>query len=246
VPDDIATIVDDARVRTFVGRSVELACFSAALDGAAQRVIFVHGAGGLGKTALLHQFRILANTAGRAVASVDGEDVDGSPDGLQAAVKSARNAALGDPTEARPWVLLIDGYERLTAVDAWVRDQLVAALPADVVVVLAGRNAPAQPWRTDPGWRAVVSCLPLDRLNPPQSRLLLAHAGVPEDRCWRLADLGQGHPLTLAMLADAAMAYDLPDDLADAPDLVATLATRLVDEAPDDDHALAMALHIPG
>jgi hypothetical protein len=242
VAEDIATIVDDARVRTFVGRTVELACFSGALGGAAQRVLFVHGAGGLGKTALLHQFRILARTAGRAVASVDGEDVDGSPDGLQAAVQSARRAALRDTPESGRWVLLVDGYERLTAVDSWVRDRLVASLPADVVVVLAGRNAPAPAWRTDPGWRAVVACLPLDRLDPQQSRLLLAHAGVAEDRSGRLADLGRGHPLTLAMLADAAMAYDLPDDLADAPDLVATLAIRLVDEAPDDDHALAMAL----
>jgi hypothetical protein len=205
-------------------------------------VLFVHGAGGLGKTALLHQFRILARTAGRAVASVDGEDVDGSPDGLHAAVRSARSVAMGDAGETRPWVLLVDGYERLTAVDGWVRDRLVASLPGDVVVVLAGRDAPASPWRTDPGWRSVVACLPLDRLDPPQSRLLLEHAGVPEDRCGRLADLGRGHPLTLAMLADAATTDDLPDDLADAPDLVATLAIRLVDEAPDDDHALAMAL----
>ncbi len=143
VPEDIATIVDDARVRTFVGRRAELACFSGALDGSTQRVLFVHGAGGLGKTALLHQFRILARTAGRAVASVDGEDVDGSPDGLQAAVRSARSVALGDAGETRPWVLLVDGYERLTAVDAWVRDRLVASLPGDVVVVLAGRDAPA-------------------------------------------------------------------------------------------------------
>ena len=242
VPEDIATIVDDARVRTFVGRRNELACFSAALDGAARRVLFVHGAGGFGKTTLLHQFRILARSAGRAVASVDGEDVDGSPDGLQAAVQSARSEVLEGARETGPWVLLVDGYERLTAVDAWVRDRLVASLPGDVVVVLAGRDAPAPPWRTDPGWRAVVACLPLDRLDPPQSRLLLTHAGVPEDRCGRLAELGRGHPLTLAMLADAATAYDLPDDLAEAPDLVAALAIRLVDEAPDDDHALAMSL----
>jgi hypothetical protein len=54
VPEDIATIVDRARVRTFVGRRTELGCFAGALDGSTQRVLFVHSAGGLGKTALLH------------------------------------------------------------------------------------------------------------------------------------------------------------------------------------------------
>ncbi len=242
MPEDIATIVDGARVRAFVGRRSELACFAGALDGAAQRVLLVYGAGGLGKTTLLHQFRIMARAVGRPVAGIDGEDIDGSPEGLRAAVEAARHAAVGDAADAGSWVLLIDGYERLTAVDAWVREVLVASLPSDAVVVLAGRSAPQPSWRTDPGWRAVVASLPLDPLDAANSRMLLARAGVADGRRDRLAELGRGHPLTLAMLADAAMMDDLPDHLAEVPDLVAALATRLVDEAPSDDHALAMAL----
>ncbi|GAB3410045.1 hypothetical protein [Flindersiella endophytica] len=233
--EDLATIVDAARTRAFVGRTAELASFEAALDGRAPyRVMLVHGAGGLGKTALLHQFRVRAQAAGRTVVSVDGEDVDGSPEGLGRAVRAIRSGG--------PSVLLIDGYERLSTVDDWVRDRLVASLPQAVVVVLAGRNPPAPAWRTDPGWRTVAECLPLDVLDPVESRHLLAHAGVPDEHRGRLARIGRGHPLTLAMLADAAGAADISDDLAEVPDLVAALATRLVDEAPDDDHALAMAL----
>ena len=239
MPEDLATIVDAARTKAFVGREAELGTFEAALAGRApQRVLLVHGAGGLGKTALLQQFRSRARAAGITVVAVDGEDVDGTPEGLRAAVAVAEPRA----DDGRGWVLLIDGYERLAAVDEWVRDRLVASLPAEAVVVIAGRNAPATAWRTDPGWRAVVECLPMDVLDAAESERLLAHAGVPGDRRARLAQIGRGHPLTLAMLADAAVAGDLPEDLTAAPDLVAALATRLVDEAPDDDHALAMAL----
>ena len=236
--DDLATIVDAARTRAFVGRAAELKCFDAALAGRAPyRVLFVHGAGGLGKSALVHQFRVRAEAAGRRVVRVDGEDVDGSREGLQTAVSPVRTPISG----AGP-VLLVDGYERLAAMDGWVRDELVASLPAGVVVVLAGRNPPEPPWRTDPGWRSVVECLPMNVLDRAESERLLEHAGVPDGRRARLAGMGRGHPLTLAMLADAAVSGELPEDLADAPDLVAALATRLVDEAPDDDHALAMAL----
>ncbi len=235
----LSSLVDAARTRAFVGRTAELATFDAALTGEApHRVLFVHGSGGFGKSALLHQFRVRAQAAGYPVVRIHGEDVDSSPDGLRAALGSARV-----PTRpGEPWVLLIDGYERLERVDGWVRDQLVASLPADVLVVIAGRNTPDTPWRTDPGWRQVVECLPMAELTTDESELLLAHAGVRDERCPRLALLGRGHPLTLAMLADAAVAGDLAEDLVDAPDLVAALATRLVDEAPDDDHALAMAL----
>jgi len=75
--EDIATMVDAARSRSFVGRTAELASFDEALaEGGRYRVLFVHGSGGLGKTALLHQFRIKAAQAGLAVVRVDGQDVD--------------------------------------------------------------------------------------------------------------------------------------------------------------------------
>lgn len=241
--EDLATVVDAARARAFVGRAAELASFEAALCGAAPyRVLFVHGAGGLGKTSLLHQFRVRAREAGLAVVRVDGEDVDGSVEGLRAAVGATFDRAQAGNGGERGWLLLIDGYERLSTVDGWVRNNLLSSLPADVLVVLAGREEPASAWRTDPGWRAIVRCLPMDSLDAIESEQLLAHAGIPDDRREPLARMGRGHPLTLAMLADAALAGDVPDDLTAAPDVVAALATRLVDEAPTDDHALAMAL----
>ncbi len=178
----------------FVGRAAELASFESALTGAAPcRVLFVHGAGGLGKTALLHQFRVRAREAGCAVVRVDGQDVDCSPEGLRAAVRSAHRVTKRGAADRPGWVLLIDCYERLAALDSWIRDSLIASLPADGIVVIAGREPPDAPWRTDPGWRSVVDCLPIGVLDAVDSEQLLAHAGVPEDRRRPLARIGRGH-----------------------------------------------------
>ncbi|MFT4137141.1 hypothetical protein [Microbacterium sp.] len=233
MPDDIGSIVDAARAQAFVGRAAELALFRDMLDGSARRALFVHGVGGLGKTALLQQFRGLAQAAGRAVIDVDGEHVGGSEEALR--------AATADAAEQRGCVMLIDAYERLTAIDDWVREELVAALPADALIVLAGREPPSPGW-TEAGWRAVTASRQLHPLDDVDSRLLLVRAGAPTHGQDRLVALGRGHPLTLAMLAASVQAGALPEGLDELPDIVAALAARLVDEAPDDDHALAMSL----
>src|SRR3954447_26725417 len=115
--EDLAAVVDAARTRAFVGRTAELEIFDAALTGEGpHRVLFVHGAGGFGKSALLHQCRVRAQAAGYPVVRMHGEDIDGSPDGLRSALGSARPRT----RTGEPWVLLIDGYERLERVDGWV------------------------------------------------------------------------------------------------------------------------------
>lgn len=65
-----------ARRRRFVGRGAELARFGELLGGGdAPRVVLVHGPGGVGKTALLHQFAWLAEQAGRRCVWLDGREV---------------------------------------------------------------------------------------------------------------------------------------------------------------------------
>ena len=60
-------------------------------------------------------------------------------------------------------VLLVDGYEQLAPIDGWMRDDFVPGLSASNVVVLAGRDPPSAPWRTDAGWRHLVA---VHRLEP--------------------------------------------------------------------------------
>jgi hypothetical protein len=72
---------------------------------------------------------------------------------------------------------------------------------------------------------------------------LLARAGVPHPDEVRLVALGRGHPLTLALLADSAAAgWPVPEELADAPDVVRTLVSQVVGEVPSKAHATGLAV----
>jgi hypothetical protein len=149
----------------------------------------------------------------------------------------------GDPIGQLPTgaVLLVDGYEQLIPVDGWLRDELVPGLRVDNVVVLAGRDPPTPPWRTDSGWRQLVAVHRLDHFDPAESGQLLARAGVGPSAWAHLVTLGRGHPLTMALLADLAASGEVPDTLADAPDLVSALLESFLREVPDDAHLAGLA-----
>jgi len=177
-------------------------------------VLFVHGPGGIGKTTLLLEMRARASAAGRITVLLDGSEIDPSPDGFSQAVETADAAHAAQDARAggrrRGTVLLVDGYEQLGAIDGWMRQDFVPSLPAQDVVVLAGREPPAAAWRTDPGWRQVVAVHSLEHLDEVDSADLLARAGVAVPDRRRLLELGRGHPLALALLADAAQGGAVP------------------------------------
>lgn len=229
----LGDLLHTARRQHFVGRRHELASFDDALGGRSPaRVIFVHGQGGIGKTTLLQEFQVRARAAGRPVVQVDGRDVDPSPDGVSAAV--------GDDPPLGV-VVLIDGYERLTPIDGWVRTSLIPGLRADSVVVLAGREPPSAPWRTDPGWRHLMSPHLLEPLGPADGERLLARAGVAAVARQQLVRLSRGHPLTMALLAELATSGKVPGTLAEAPDLISALVGSFLDDVPSEAHLTGLA-----
>ena len=241
---NLGELVDEARRRNFVGRHTELAAFSDALGGAnTHRILFVHGPGGIGKTTLLREFRARAIDAGRRAVLLDGRDIDPSPSSFEQEL--LRRLELEDDGNAllnvSQLVVLVDGYELLGAVDTWLRTELLASLAVDSVVVLAGREPPAAAWRSDPGWREVVRIHPMTPLDKIESDELLERAGIDDAQRSPLIDLGRGHPLALALLADVASRGPVPERLSDSPDLVAQLLRVLVSDVPDEAHAIGLA-----
>src|SRR4029450_10217737 len=101
-------------------------------------------------------------------------------------------------------VVLVDGYEHLGAIDGWLRRDLIPALGANDVMVLAGREPPGAAWRSDPGWRRVAAIHRLDYLDDTDSSDLLARAGVDGRARESLLRLGKGPPLRLARRRRAA------------------------------------------
>jgi Mrp family chromosome partitioning ATPase len=156
-----------ARRQGFVGRAAELTRFGALLaDPDEPRVVYVHGPGGVGKTALLHQFAWLAGQAGRRLVWLDGREVQPDAETVVGLLGSLEDDL----------VLLVDGVEGL---DRLLREEVLPRLAAGAVVVLTGRDRPSAQWRADPGWRELVEVMPLGNLAEAEASKLLLDRGVP-------------------------------------------------------------------
>src|SRR5262249_29400526 len=100
----------------FSGRGPELALFERLLrdaSGREPRVLLLHGPGGIGKSTLCREMARRARSAGRPVHWVDGRELPPVPDALEDALSGAWD-------EEGP-VIVLDTYERMAALDTYVR-----------------------------------------------------------------------------------------------------------------------------
>ncbi len=238
----LADRLNQARRQRFVGRSAELELFRRALKRSEVdfALLFIHGPGGVGKTTLLREFAHVAAQEECSLLLLDGRQIDASPPGFLVAMQSALKLSATDPpleviAKLPNLVLLIDTYELLTPLDAWLRDTFLPQLPEDALVVLAGRQAPPVAWRADDGWGALTRIISLRNFNSNESAAYLASQGVPIDQIRPILDVTYGHPLALSLVADLVKQNRglRADALQRDPDIVRTLLERFVAEVPD-------------
>jgi hypothetical protein len=220
-----------ARQRAFVGRKEELAAFDEALCGGG--VLFVHGPGGVGKSALLRRFAQRAAEAGRTVVVLDGRMLYPSP----AALVAETGPVLADERA----VLLIDTFERIHGLESWLRERFLPTLPVGALVVVAGRTRPDLTWRADPGWADMVRVIGLGDLEPMDAAALLDARGVADELHDPLLAFARGHPLALSLGAAAAVDANAADSRwTPTHDVVATLLDQLVGDVPGPAHRRAL------
>ncbi|MFJ2261582.1 AAA family ATPase [Streptomyces sp. NPDC087844] len=231
----LAERLRSARGASFVGRSEELSQFAAALDGAegAFRVLYLHGPGGVGKSALLARFADEAQARGRRVIRVDGRDLTAREEDFE--------AEAGPVGADEQVVLLVDTFERCQALERWLRESYLPSLPGDAVVVIAGRRPPALAWRTDPGWDGLLRVVRLNDLPPHEAGTLLTSRGVPPDEQAPLIAFAGGHPLALRLAADVSLSGErMHAPSAASTDVIKTLLGQLVGALPDIAHRRAL------
>ncbi len=229
----------------FIGRERERSLFHDTLTtDRAPAVVYVHGPGGVGKTTLLREFARIASAAGRPVIALDGRHIRASRQDVLEAFADALGREVTNPPEIPVpdlSVVLIDTYERLAALDSWLRDTVFPILPAGVIVVLAGREKPAIEWSTDIAWAPLTRIIELQNFAAGESLAFLASRGVDPSGSAAALDFTHGHPLALSLVADAMASGSNATsfDPVNAPDVVRHLLTLFIDTVPGN-HRVAL------
>jgi hypothetical protein len=218
---DLAASYD---AQDFVGRGTELGVLDRLICSDEGQIVFVHGPGGIGKSALLREVERRAQREGRPVISLDLRDATPSPQSL-AAVRDA--VGLDRP------VVVLDTFEHVAALGQHLRDTLLPELPAATLVLIASREAPAVAWHST-AWARITTDISLGPLAVFDATVLLNRHGLVEPQAvQRVLSWSGGNPLGLVLAAER------PDNAADTetmlpPDaLAAELIQRLLDTDVD-------------
>lgn len=188
-------VLREADAEHFVGRDAELGIVSALIEASTpSRILFVHGPGGIGKSALLRAAARQAALAGFAVGAHDARILHGGVDDMLLRLLGA---------DAEPCFLVVDEVDRLGPMLAPLRDALLDRLPADSRILLAGRREPEQSWRAD-GLPGIVIDLPLGPLADDRADEFLIQRGIDDpQRRSRIVAWARGYPLALTVAVSA-------------------------------------------
>ena len=242
MPNSLADRLRTARRRHFVGRSGILNIFEEALDADDPpfAVLYLHGPGGVGKTALVQELCDRCDDRGMPVHRVDARHVEPTADAVERALDDA-GASLGADADLPRSVLVIDTFEVLSPLTRWVRETLLPQVPAHWIVVLSGRQPPPPEWRSDLGLQSLMQVRALRNLSRDQSQTYLDRRGVPADKHDDILAFAHGHPLALSLATDAALqAPEEPVEPIDAPDVVHALVRRFLERVPSEAHREAL------
>ena len=184
-----------ARHGYFVGREDERVLFRAILEAEDLpfHVLYIHGPGGVGKTALLREFLHLCEETNTPAHYLDARDVEPTAAAFMRGVQEGAGPAwLDGASHEGRFVLMIDTFETLAPLERWLREDFLPPLPAHVLLVLSSRNPLPVAWRADVGMKALVHTLALRNIGPKESRRYLARRGIPEAQHDRIVSFAHG------------------------------------------------------
>jgi Transcriptional regulatory protein, C terminal len=184
------------------GRDRERAQLRRLLEPDGPVVAYIHGLAGVGKSTLLHAFACEAGAAGAVVIELDGHVVPATQREFLAALggSTVEEAAAAVGARGDRVVLILDTFELLAMLDYWLCRVVLPALPANVRVVIGGRNAPFERWRS---YGPLLCTMPLSNLSPEEADELLRRNGVDGMTAHRINAIAHGHPLSLQLAAGA-------------------------------------------
>jgi hypothetical protein len=219
----IADRLKQLRRQRFVGRQRELGQLGQCTEPDGPAVTFLHGIGGMGKSALLEVLEEHLQARGVRSTYLDARSFEPTPRGFWEALggELGVRAGRGEPAEPESRarseqvmaalasapgisVLVVDHYESLRLIDSWLRADFVPRLPARVRLILSGRHPPTAGWSMTAGWQTLVQTCALQALDEAESRALLESRHPPAALVPGIVKFAQGHPLALELALAAA------------------------------------------
>lgn len=179
--------------------------------GAGKRLLFVCGPPGIGKTELLRQATAATE---RPVVWVD----------------CLTAASMPAPRRLHDAVLVLDNFDEARPFISELRDWILPLVGDDCTVLAGGHRRPGRAWRA--AWRGRLHELELGPLSEAEAREYLARRGQRAAAKSAVGRLARGHPLTLALLAEALTRRAPPTVRVDPPDLMRALLAEVLVRAP--------------
>ena len=222
------------------GRDRELSLLDEMMRKGGPRVVHIHGVSGIGKSTLIRAFAEVERNRRRTVRLLDGREFEPTERGFLHQL--SRSMRIERPTllkisrslsaVAKPVLIVLDSYELLGLLDAWLRQSFIVGLKENVRLILVSRFSPAPQWTEAPEWRGKFRSFQLQPISESAALELLASLGTDPSSARELAKFAHGHPLALVIGGAAAM--QLPMAAGRTPHTaISTLAHRFLEEVED-------------
>ncbi|WP_256759428.1 LuxR C-terminal-related transcriptional regulator [Cohnella sp. WQ 127256] len=221
--------VDHIEQHFLVGRENEIQQFQAALAGDTWEgvILNVYGTGGVGKTYLLNEFRRMTESGQMKFLLLDTRVFPKNPAefclhvlgalryplykmieqaaDLNRLVETCLGAIL-ESSQSSKMVLALDTFEEIGEMENWLRDEFLAKLNLDILVVICSRTPLQGGWLSSPAWRQYIYRMPLADLDYNSVKQYLERSGIEQDELIRrIWNQTKGHPLTLTLIVSTVL-----------------------------------------
>lgn len=194
---------------TLAGREGELERLATLLEETGPTVMWVHGVAGIGKSTLLSHFVHAARRGGACCLTLDGREIEPTPQGFLGALGEAAQVGLDEPDdlarllegrEETSLIICVDAVESLRLLDTWLRTTLMPQLPVGVRLLFSGRHRPSTGWFGGPSGRE-LRLMPLGPLAMRDGVRWLERLGFSVAQARELGRRLHGHPLAIQLAA---------------------------------------------